>query len=238
MITWDIVRLDKVESTNDEARRFCDQPQRFTVVRALRQTAGRGRRGRIWQSMSGNLFFSMALEFDVRHVGHLVVLSALSMWHSIKELMPQAEVWCKWPNDILLHQAKVCGILLEKGEGNYMIVGVGVNIADAPKDSVLVYPTTSLLNEGCTILPDDFLQLYLKNFNAYLRILQTDGFEPLRQMWLDHAHGVGKEIIIKQEQAEQRGVFTGIDEEANLLLQQGTATKKIYAGDVFYIEEK
>ena len=234
---WKTVCIKETTSTNDEAHRFCDKSGRFVVVRALRQTAGRGRRGRLWQSMEGNLFYSLVLEFDLEKVGWLVIISALSMYESIKQLISEADVACKWPNDILLNGKKVSGILLEKGEGNYMIVGIGVNIMQAPENPNLSYDATSLCREGGTVTPEDFLDIYLQKFDAYLENLQKNGFNDIKQKWLSHAYKLGKEIMIKQDDKEENGFFAGIDDSANLLLRQSKGIKKIFAGEVFYIEK-
>lgn len=235
---WKIVCIDETTSTNDEARQYCTRNGEFVVVRALKQTAGRGRRGRLWQSMEGNLFFSFVLEFDLENIGWLVIISALGMWKTIKKAMPDnAEVYCKWPNDILLNGKKVCGILLEKGEGKYIIVGIGVNILKMPEEKELSYEVTSLYKEGCTVTASNFLESYLRNFSAYLENLQKKDFNDIRQQWLEHVYNLGKEIIVKQENKEESGIFVGIDDKANLLLKQGEIIKKISAGDVFYIEK-
>lgn len=234
---WERIYIKETTSTNDEALRLCTKSGQFIVVQALKQTLGRGRRGRLWQSMEGNLFFSLALEFDVRKIGRLVILSALSMLKSIQQFLPAADIKCKWPNDILLNKKKVCGILLEKGEGNYIVVGIGVNIMHAPEIENAPYKVTSLYKEGGQVTADDFLENYLKFFDTYLENLQENGFNDIHQQWLENVYNLGKEIVVKQEHKEERGIFIGIDDEANLLLRQDLVTKKIFVGDVFYIEK-
>lgn len=234
---WNLIELAEVGSTNDEIKKYCQQPKQKTVIRANSQTAGRGRRGRSWITKDGNLFFSLALEFPLKNLGHLVSVSALSLALSIQKLNPAADVKLKWPNDVLLNDAKVSGILLEKGEGEYIIIGIGVNIVDSPKDSELIYKSTSLAEEGISSTREDFLQIYMQIFEKNLLELKEYGFALLREKWLKLAKNIGKNIIIKQNEKEEKGVFVGIDENANLLLQNPEKIKKILVGDVFYDEK-
>lgn len=234
---WEILYFDKLGSTNDKAQEFCLQKGKKTIVQAGTQTSGRGRRDHQWVSCAGNLFFSLVLEFDLKYLGHLVIISALSVWETIKELSPTADVLLKWPNDILLHNAKVCGILLEKGAGDYIIVGIGVNIAEAPKNINILYPVTSLKKEGINTTADAFLQLFLQKLSSNLEKRQQKGFAPLQQKWLDNVKNIGQEIVLKQEKRTDRGIFLGIDEDGNLLLKTENATEKFLAGEVFYVEK-
>ena len=130
---WNYISLGQIKSTNDEARQYCIEPNQKTIVRAESQTAGRGRRGRKWASGKGNLYFSMAFEFDLKNVGNLVMISSLSLAQVIEEYNPNARPSLKWPNDVLINNCKLSGILIEKGEGNYVIMGIGINVATTPK---------------------------------------------------------------------------------------------------------
>ena len=129
------------------------------------ERGGRGRRGRVWHSMKGNLFLSLAFEYKLESVGHLVIISALSLWQTIKNCAPTTNVKIKWPNDILLNNAKVSGMLLEKGEGDYIIIGIGVNIKQAPDGKDMLYSATSLARENIVISPEDFAVAFLQSFS-------------------------------------------------------------------------
>ncbi|MBP5215339.1 MAG: biotin--[acetyl-CoA-carboxylase] ligase [Alphaproteobacteria bacterium] len=232
---WKIVCFEEVGSTNDVAQQYSSQGVAGkTVIRALSQTAGRGRRGRSWQSLQGNLFFSLLLEFAVEQSAKLVLASSLSVLETVKKFSNKADVCLKWPNDVLLNGAKVCGILLEKGAGKYMIIGIGVNVKQSPKSGDLLYPTTSLAEANIEVTPEDFLESFLADFD---KNLQRE-FAELREIWLKYATGVGKEIAVRQNGKDEKGIFCGIDENGNLLLQNKNGLKKIMAGDVFFIEKK
>lgn len=232
---FNILSFKELVSTNDTALKYAQNGigQRLVIV-AQRQTAGRGRRGRKWQSLDGNLFFSVLLEFPLQNLGHLVMASALSLLKTIKIFTPTADVQLKWPNDVLLNGAKVSGILIEKGAGEYMIVGIGVNIVQAPDQIGMLYPVISLRKAGIVTTPEQFLQKYLEQFAKNILLSPVI----LRQEWLQNAKGIGQIIKIKQNNTEQTGIFVGIDENADLLLQTKDKIQKIMAGDVFYLGEE
>jgi BirA family biotin operon repressor/biotin-[acetyl-CoA-carboxylase] ligase len=135
---WSVVTLDTVGSTNDEAmaRAEAGAPE-GTVVRALRQEAGRGRRGRGWDSPPGNVYSSTILRPPVlpAEAAQLSFVTALAVADMAGPLIgAEHRVAIKWPNDVLVDDAKISGILLESsvGEGGligHVVIGVGCNVA-------------------------------------------------------------------------------------------------------------
>ena len=238
MINWQIYSYETLESTNDEIRRFCSGKNQYVVVQTKKQTAGRGRRGRTWQSLAGHLFFSVAFEFDLRNLGALVLISALSVLQTVCAFAPNADVELKWPNDVLLNGSKVCGILLEKGPENYMIIGIGVNVAQSPDNAAMLYPTTSLKKAGISTDANAFLQRFLPIFAANLEDFAQSGTEPIRRAWLSHAAGLNRPIIVKQEKTELHGIFQGLDSDGRLLLQHNNQITAVSVGDVFFNKEE
>lgn len=236
ILDWKYFYYEAVGSTNDEIKRFCYEPEQRIVVRAGMQTAGRGRRGRNWISRQGNLFFSLALEFDLKKIGYLVLISALSLAQVIEKINPEIELKLKWPNDVLLKNAKVSGILLEKGEGNYIIIGIGVNIASAPEGDELLYKAISLNECGIDCSADKFLRLFLEEFNHNLDYIGQNKYAKLQKEWLKRAFGINERIVVKQEKKLQEGIFIGIDENMALLLKKNEKIEKIMVGDVFLKE--
>jgi BirA family biotin operon repressor/biotin-[acetyl-CoA-carboxylase] ligase len=232
---FEVIRLTETTSTNDEALQLSrDKSGQSLVIKAQRQIKGRGRRGRVWQSLDGNLFFSVLLEFPLKDLGTLVMAAALGLLQTIKQYKPTADVRLKWPNDVLLNGAKVSGMLLEKGDGEYMIVGIGVNIMQSPQNEEMLYPATSLKAAGINTTADDFLQKYLPILAENIRRKATN----LQQEWMKNAKGTGERILVRQNDKEICGTFCGIDENADLLLQTASGVQKILAGDVFYEGEK
>ena len=232
---FEIIEFDELGSTNDVAAEYAQKAAgQKSVIVAKRQTAGRGRRGRSWQSLDGNLFFSVLLEFDLKNLGQLIMAASLALLEAIKDYAPAADVRLKWPNDVLLNGDKVSGMLLEKGAGEYMIIGIGVNVAQSPENAEMLYPTTSLSEAGIMTTADAFLEHFLRRFAENIKHNATD----LRQQWLKNAKGIGQKIVVRQNGAEQSGIFEGIDENADLILRIGNKKQKILAGDVFYLGDE
>ncbi len=235
---WQIYYYDEVTSTNDIIKNLCVKANDKIVVCAQKQTAGRGRMGRQWQSLAGNLFFSLALNVDLRSLGTFILMCGLTLCQTIHTLQPMVNVQIKWPNDVLLNNAKVSGMLLEKGPADYLIIGIGVNLVQHPISSDIIYPTTSLSNAGINVTIQQFLKLFLKQFTKNLALLETKtGCATLRNQWLGYVKGLGERLTVRQENQEMSGVFRGIDENGYLMLENDTGICQIRVGDVFYIKE-
>lgn len=234
---WRLLNFKELPSTNDMALEYAHNNKENLVIKAEKQTHGRGRRGRSWTGCEGNLFFSLLLEFDIKKLGSLVIIASYSLLQSIKQLKPETDVCLKWPNDVLINGAKVSGILMEKAEGNYIVIGIGINVAQSPKDGKILYPTVSLKEAGINISCDDFLKLYLKNFTDNVNLYNAGKSSQFCELWKANAKGLGEKIIVKQNNKILKGIFKGIDENAGLLLESNGEVHKILAGDVFYERE-
>lgn len=231
---WQWEEYDEVVSTNDTVWNLTNKKDGAKyVVTALRQTGGRGRRGRSWVSLEGNLFMSMAFEAELKNVGQIVFIVSLSLLETLRLLFPDINICLKWPNDVLVNDRKISGILLEKGEGDYIIAGIGVNIAAAPKIDGLVYPAQSLADFGFETERLDLFWAYLQTFEANYKLWREQGFETIRSRWLANAKNLGKEILVRMNNEERSGIFAGVDENGTLLLERNNNLEKIYAGDIF-----
>lgn len=234
-------RFEEIDSTNEEAkRRAAAGAPAGTLIWAKAQSAGRGRRGRAWVSVPGNLYLSLLLrpERGAAHAAQLGFAAALAVGEAILPLLPTSAVLAyKWPNDVLVGGRKVSGILLEsqaaaEGRLDWLAVGIGVNVASFPVASE--YPATSLADAGAAAVS---LEALLAAIAAWLLFWYerwlAEGFAPLRQAWLARAAGLGEGMRVRLSAGESEGRFAGIDEEGALLLEQGTARRRISAGDVF-----
>lgn len=237
---WQWLDLAETSSTNDEVRNLCataSSGKKF-MVSARRQNAGRGRRGRDWVSLEGNLFVSFGLEVAPRFLGQMTFVVGLSLLEAVKELSPRINVCLKWPNDVLVEGGKVSGILLEKAAGNYLVVGVGVNIVAAPPGDNILYPAVSLKDAGVITDRTAFLQVFVRAYDRNLARWESEGFAPIRENWLQYAKNLGAGITVNMEKERKTGKFAGVDENGILLLETPAGIEKIYAGDIFYLKEK
>jgi len=243
---WTLLAYDVVDSTNAEAARLAAAGAvERTAVWARRQSAGRGRQGRVWESPEGNLHVSFLLRPDVApfEAAQLGFAAALAVADTLSALMARAEVALKWPNDVLLNGAKVAGILLESvagpcGEVKSMVVGIGINVVAPPHQAR--YPATSLHAEGCDAGLDDrcVLEALTTAFAGWLECWQARGFAPLRDAWLARAKGLGEVIEARLPEATLRGRFEDLDGNGGLLLREADGRlRRITAGDVYLTNE-
>lgn len=232
----------QLDSTNDEARRLALGGECGPLwILADRQTKGRGRRGKSWETLSGNLAASLLLTptKPIQECAQLSFVAALAVSDLVSARLPGADVRVKWPNDVLAEEHKIAGILLESAAGagdrlDWLAVGIGINLAEYPADTD--FPATSLAALGapvmepletCTHLACTWARWYAK--------WEASGFECVREYWLSRAARLGKPIRAKLAAGEATGVFEGIDETGALLLRESAMhTRRIAAGEVFF----
>lgn len=231
---FDIRRVEATASTNDDVKEAADRGEKEGfVVWAGRQTAGRGREGRAWESLPGNLHFSVLLRppTEVRAWGTYSFAAGLAVAVAVGAFLPDADVKLKWPNDVLVGGKKISGILLEGGEG-WLVAGIGINVERFPQDAL--YPATSLKAEGAVAAPEDVLKKTLDAFAVFYEGMNEKGFSFVREAWLARCLRGPLRVRLPLGGGEASGAFEDLDEQGNLCLklQDGTL-RKINAGDVF-----
>ena len=146
MIAFDVRHYDSIGSTNDEALRLAREGAAHgTVVHADQQTAGRGRLSRRWLSPPGNLYLSDRAAPEPARSAHVELgfVAALAVADAIDALLPrQVRTTLKWPNDVLVRDGKIAGILLEHAD-DALILGIGLNVLQAPVASRIRCPRLS-----------------------------------------------------------------------------------------------
>ncbi len=237
-----LVSLDSVDSTNEEARRLAEGGAADgTVVWALEQTAGRGRRGRTWHSPKGNLYFSLLLRpgCEPSKAVEIGFMAANILADTVMASVPAAaRVTCKWPNDVLVEGRKIAGLLLESessddGLVDWLVVGTGLNVISHPKDCR--FPATSLKEEGANELAlERILETYCQRFLAGLVTWRRPGFAAVRRAWLRRAHGLGKPLSVRLGEQTVTGIFKDMDGDGALVLVVDGRERRITAGEVFF----
>lgn len=218
--------FEELASTNDEAKRLAaaGAPEGALIV-ARRQTAGRGRSGRVWESPPGNLYFSLLLRpgRPPAESAQLSFVTALAL----SDALP-APTALKWPNDILARGRKLCGILLE-GSADALVVGCGVNVESAPPGA------TCLRAEGADAAPETVLAAFCEAFLPWRRRWAEEGFAPIREAWLARAHGLGAAVTARLGRETLHGVFADLDGDGALVLDLGAGNRRrIAAGEVYF----
>lgn len=235
------IHLDAVGSTNVEAFERARQGAASGLwIVARCQTAGRGRRGRVWTSEPGNLYSSLMLRDPITDVrlGELPLVVALAVHDAISAALPpfvRGDLAIKWPNDILYAGSKLCGILIEAvatSEGRVVVIGIGVNCAHHPDPTL--YTATDLAEVGYPTEPEAMFSLLSASMARRLAEWQTGDFAAIREAWLSRARGVGDPITVRLPAREISGVFAGLDDDGRLLLRHEGDLEAISAGDVFF----
>ncbi len=237
-----VLTIESTASTNDDVKQaaLLGGPEGL-VIRAETQRAGRGRRGRVWESPEGNLYASVLLRppFPPRDYGKVSFAAVLAVGEALDSYLPPQAIRLKWPNDVLVDGKKISGILLESIEGG-LVVGIGINILRKPEHAQ--YPATCLADRGTVAISDQTIPAVLNSFLSALDhwygLLITEGFEPLRTAWIARAQKGTLRVRIKD--ADIEGVFLDLDSDGSLYLRspEGTEHRIIAgAGDVLANEQ-
>ena len=235
--------FEALGSTNDEALAFVEQGLgRAHWVVAREQRSGRGRHGRIWSSPPGNLYASLALvdPCEPSRAAQLGFVAGLALHRAVSDVtgLEADRLAIKWPNDLLLDQAKLAGLLVEgriapSGQG-FAIIGMGVNCLSHPADTP--YRATDLTAAGFAVSPDQlFERLSARMVEALTLWQRGDQFGLIRALWLERAAGRGQTIQVRTSENARTGLFRDIDGEGRLVLDGPSGLETIVAGDVFFL---
>lgn len=235
---------NEISSTQDIAREKAQAGDQNFIVTAKVQKLGRGRLGRPWSSPEGNFYATLMLQpqKSLRYWAELSFLVGVAFAETFEGLLG-CPLKLKWPNDLILNDAKCGGILIETVElpnkEMAVLIGTGVNLSFAPENTP--YPATSFAAETGTILTvSEVLESYLRHLQTLLQSWEQDGFDELRLKWLKRAWRLGEKIGYKSAQEEnQTGIFVDIDQQGCLILQDqhSKLTTRILTGDVLFPED-
>lgn len=239
--------LDEIDSTNAEARRLAESGETGPLwILARKQSAGRGRRGRIWASETGNLFASLLFvtSRSPAEAAQITFVAALAVADLMDAFVVPGLVTIKWPNDVLIDGIKASGILVESGPhpagGLWLAVGIGVNLAHAPDD--VDRPATSV---SARLRPD---VAYAPGVEAAAEVLadafaqwqdrwDTLGFGPVLDAWVTRCHGLDGPATARLGHETISGMADGVEPDGALRLRLSDGTiRLVSAGDVFFGE--
>lgn len=199
---------------------------------ALRQEGGRGRHGRAWESIEGNFFGSTLVQLRPADppAPSLALATGLALIEAVEVAAPDAPLSLKWPNDLMLGDAKLAGILLERS-GDRVVAGFGVNLAGAPPISGR---KTAALSPAQSIAPQAFAPLLAGKFAQLLAVWRAADPSAFSQAWLARAHPIGTALEVHSGPGERvRGTFDGIENDGAMRLKRNDGMIDIIrAGDV------
>ena len=235
------IELDEIDSTSSEAMRRASTGERGPLwIRAIRQTAGRGRSGRPWSSGDGNLAASLVFEprCPIGSVHQLALLAGVAVHDAVSLFTTPgaAALALKWPNDLLIGPAKLGGILTESTtfDGRLIaVIGVGVNIVKAPEVGAR---SITRLTDHTTRIPSPRLLLtaLAARFDAWLQAWNSgSGFDAIRAAWLERALPIGCPMTIQSGSGPVAGCFAGLDPTGALILSDFNGQQRRFSyGDV------
>lgn len=239
--------FDVTGSTNNDAKRLAEEgAPNGTVIVADVQNAGKGRRGRKWQTLPGTaLSFTLLLrpEFAPDKASMLTLVMALSVAEAV-ESVTGSETTIKWPNDIVVNKKKICGMLTEMtmtpemDEIQYIVVGAGINVNNNSleefREEIRQTATSLRIETGQRInragLLDRVLVRFEKNYEMFLETLDLSR---LRESYQHHLQGVGTEVRVLDPAGEYTGVSQGINAQGELIVVKDNGERvQVYAGEV------
>jgi BirA family biotin operon repressor/biotin-[acetyl-CoA-carboxylase] ligase len=233
---------EKVGSTNELAFRLAhDGAEHGEIVVTEQQTAGKGRRGRVWVSPPGlNLYFSAILrpELPPQRAPELTLVAAVALAEVLREA--GGEAFIKWPNDVQIDGRKVAGILTELSAEpervHFVVLGVGVNLNSQPEHfpEELRPTATSLAIVRGQRVPRALLAASLWNrLEEWLDLHLETGFDAVRQRWKELSSTLGQDVLVRTDRREFRGLAEDIDPSGALLVRtEDGSVERVLAGDV------
>ncbi len=246
------VHFKTIDSTLSEAKRLASSndfgPLDPLWISADIQSNGRGRQGRDWVSDVGNLFCTGLYPHagDIASAARLSFAAALAVAHTLEHYIDPSLITIKWPNDVLVDGKKIAGILLESGTQNNQIwvaIGIGINLVSHPEPEG--YAATHLLAhispQKLTVAEPIFtgaqpvLAILAQNFENWHARYINNGFEPLREAWLNRAVGIHGPVTARLANKTITGTAVGLNHDGALEVEiKSGEIVQIHAGDVFF----
>ena len=247
-IGHDIHYFKEVDSTNDVAKYLAeDGAEEGTIVIAEIQNRGKGRRGKTWISPPGGVWMSIILRPDIPpfNAPQLTLVTGVAVAETLKKEC-NLDVGIKWPNDILIGNKKVCGILTEVNASidkiNYVIVGIGIDMnVDVPLfPPDLQKGATSLKNELDTEINGAILvQKFLLEFENIYNEFKAGKFPEILKEWRSLSKTIGNNVEVRTRGKTIRGEAVGINKEGILILElEDGSLRKIISGECLHINNQ
>lgn len=236
----EVRHFEMVSSTNLVAKELAKKgAEDGVVVVADVQTEGRGRKERKWSSPEGGLWFSVILHPKIppQKGAILTMAASIGMVEGIDKitgLKPKI----KWPNDVLIKEKKICGILTEMDAKtdriNFAVVGIGINVNNKLEADLRERGTTLLKEMGTKIPMVPLFKAILESFDkAYGKVVDND-YDFIIKKWSSFSSTIGRKVEVSNGNGIIKGIATGIDEDGCLIVKDGE-THRVTSGDVNYL---
>lgn len=243
--TWagkKVVYYDETDSTNNQAKAYGEKGEEHgTLFVADMQAAGKGRRGRAWVSPAGSsIYMTILLHPDVlpTKAPQLTLVMAMAVAEGIRKVTG-LETKIKWPNDIIVHGRKVCGILTEMSTEidyiNYVVIGVGINVNQETFPEEIRDTATSLkIETGSSVRRSVLIAAIMECFEQFYEVfMTTEDLSGLQERYNAMLVNLGREVRVLEPGNEYEAHALGINRTGELIVRTVDGQEKeIYAGEV------
>ena len=239
--------MESIDSTNEEIKRKADNLTKTTWVLAKCQTQGKGRNGKIWLSSQGSFAGSVIFFPTVKRAYYHLFgfFFGVALYNTVEKILKDdIDMRLKWPNDLIIENRKVSGILLETTQIRNdarigLIVGIGVNLNSSPTLKTIsgkVYDTGCLSNFTSNKIEQ---VSFFKDFNNELVRLESyideNNLNLILDVWQEKSYEKGSIVQFSDQRGKiKKGKFLGLDELGGLMIDDMSGVKKMYSGDVYF----
>lgn len=232
----------EIDSTNKKAKEIAEGGcEEYTLITADAQQAGVGRRGRTWSSEEGSgIYMSMILRPDIRteSASQVTLIAALAVAKAIVQKVSDTQVGIKWPNDIVIGKKKVCGILtelsLKQTEIDYLVVGIGINVANTSFPEEIKETASSILLEtGVDVDKETLITSVWEQFYVYYRqFLETQDLQFLKEEYESLLINKEMQVRVLDPAGEYTGIAKGITNKGDLIVEKEKQMVLVSSGEV------
>ena len=232
-----------VDSTQTVAKKMANGCPNGTIILSNQQEAGKGRLNRKWFSSSNEgLWMSILLKprIESQVISQLTLLTAIAMVQALKDFDIKADI--KWPNDCLVNGKKIAGILTEASvSGNkveYIVIGIGLNLFQNKHnlpEEIQNIATSIKMSTDTFFTKFEVLDRILMRLEDLIELYLTEGFSPIRELWLQYTSSIGKLVFVDKGTEKEFGKIIGLSPEGYLLLENEEKITPILVGDVHFL---
>ncbi len=235
----EVIHFDTIGSTNDYAKKVAVESNDGTIVVSEEQTSGRGRRGKEWHSIKGDgIWLSVVLKPDIYpyKAPFITQIAGASIVKALKNLGIDASI--KWPNDIIVNNKKVSGILTELGAEidriNYIVLGIGMNVKTMNFPDDIKKIATSIVKEGYDVKRIDILKNILEEFEVlYLDYIEKNDKSNCIRICKESSAILGKNIYVINGDQKRKVKCIDINEEGNLvIINEDNNIEELISGEI------
>ncbi len=236
------VSFEQIDSTNNWCKKAAEEgAQEGLLVLADEQTAGKGRRGRRWETPRGSaVAMTLLLRPQIRpdRISMVTLIEGMALTDACRRLY-QLPIGIKWPNDVVIHGKKISGTLTEMSAEmsavNYVVVGTGINVnVESFPEELADTATSIMLETGARQSRAELIAASVDSFERYYeKFLQTQDLSLLKEEYDGMLLNRGRQVRVLEPGNEYDGVAEGIDTLGELLVRtEDGSVRKVYAGEV------